>query len=391
MGYLELKLFYKIRANLGEKIASYFWDGYMRYLDDGIIFWDRRLCNFDLIFNYMNAIDPAINFTMQRSNDSIKFLDVLVYKTSMGFKTVVQDKDTDSNTLLNYRSSHPRHCRDGIPFGMARRVKALTDDEEKTKIQLDALSSKLLNAGYPTGLVKCAAQTALSLTSQDLCNNKKSIDDDSAIAFVHTFDPAHPALLAEIRDRISRLFTSTECRAIFGNCRIIDSRREPKNLLRILQHSRFDESRSAFGKKGVSRCGSKNCKLCSEIMELESVYFSNAGFSFRVNGKLDCNARNIIYALFCGGCSKYYIGETVCLRDRASAHRFNSKSVDRAVMEVSSHVFKCGKGFKICPIFKLKEDCKILRLVVENNLIKLLKPDLNRDQRNLLHLQLKQN
>ena len=147
----------------------------------------------------------------------------------------------------------------------------------------------------------------------------------------------------------------------------------------------------AFGKKGVSRCGLKNCKLCSEIMELESVYFSNAGFSFRVNGKLDCNARNIIYALFCGGCSKYYIGETVCLRDRASAHRFNSKSVDRAVMEVSSHVFKCGKGFKICPIFKLKEDCKILRLVVENNLIKLLKPDLNRDQRNLLHLQLKQN
>ena len=43
MGYLEINLFYKLRAKLGEKIASYFWNGFMRYLDDGIIFWDKRL------------------------------------------------------------------------------------------------------------------------------------------------------------------------------------------------------------------------------------------------------------------------------------------------------------------------------------------------------------
>ena len=79
---------------------------------------------------------------------------------------------------------------------------------------------------------------------------------------------------------------------------------------------------------------------------------------------------------------------TVCLRNRASAHRSNSKVEERAVMEVSKHVLKCGKGFKICPIYKVKEECKISRLVVEENLIKLLKPDLNADQRNLLHLKL---
>ena len=388
MGYLEINLFYKMRAKLGEKIASYFWNGFMRYLDDGIIFWDKRLCDFDVIFNMMNEIDSSINFTMQRSDFSLKFLDVLIYKTGLGFETVVQDKDTDSNTFLNYRSSHPRHCRDGIPFSMARRIKALTDDDSKAHDQMKALSSKLLNAGYPIGLVNCATKSAMALSSKDLIKPKEKLGEEDVIAFVHTFDPAHPSLLWEIKNRISRLFTSTECRAIFGGTRIIDSRREPKNLLRIFQHSRFQETGSALYEKGVSRCGHKNCKLCAEIMETDLIYFNNANFTYRINARWDCTVRNVIYALFCRGCSKYYIGETVCLRNRASSHRSNSKSEDRAVMEVSSHIFNCGQGFKICPIFKLKEDCKILRLFVEDSLIKLLKPDLNRDQRNLLHLNL---
>ena len=388
MGYLEIQLFYKLRANLGENIALYFWNNYMRYLDDGIIFWDKRLCDFEQVFKLMNVIDPSINFTMERSDSSVKFLDVLVYRANSCFETVVQSKCTDSNTLLNYKSSHPRHCRDNIPFNLARRVVALTDDEDKAKEQLAALSLKLINAGYPVGLVHSAVQNALSLSSEDIHIRKDKVEDDDVIAFVHTYDPAHPAVLWEIKNRISRLFTSIECRPIFGDSKIINSRREPKNLLRLLQYSRFDETGSTAYNKGVSKCGMPNCKLCSEIMETDSIYFNNAGCSFRVNAKLDCTARNVIYALFCGGCSKYYIGETVCLRDRASSHRSNSKSEDRAVMEVSSHLYKCGKGFTICPIFKVREECKILRLVVEDNLIKLLKPDLNRDRRNLLHLSL---
>ena len=389
MGYLEIMLFYKIHSKLGVNVASYFWNNFMRYLDDGIIFWDTRLCDFDLVFNLMNSVDPSINFTMEYSDSQLKFLDVLVYKTDVGFETVVQTKDTDSDTFLNYKSSHPRHCRDNIPFSMARRVKALTDDEDKLKEQMAALSLKLINAGYPEGLVHSAIQNAMALSSDDLQKHQKNdAEDDSLMTFVHTYDPAHPAVLWEIKNRISRLFTSTECAPIFGDTKIINSRREPKNLLRLLQYSRFDETGSTAYNKGVSKCGVPNCKLCSEIMETDSVYFNNAGFSLRINAKLDCTARNVVYALFCGACSKSYIGETVCLRERASTHRSNSKSEDRAVMEVSSHLNKCNQGFKICPIFKIKDECKILRLVVEDKLIKLLKPDLNRDRRNLLHLNL---
>ena len=100
---------------------------------------------------------------------------------------------------------------------------------------------------------------------------------------------------------------------------------------------------------------------------------------------MDCTVRNVVYLLTCEACD---VGETVCLRKRASAHRSNSKSEDRAIQEVSKHLNKCNKGFKICPIYKVKEECKMLRLVIEENLVNLLKPELNADQRNLLHLKL---
>ena len=271
---------------------------------------------------------------------------------------------------------------------MARRVRALTDDDGLALFQMSELSLKLLSAGYPEGLVHSAVQQAMGLSIIDLRKKMGRQDDGDIMTFVHTYDPAHPDLMREIRSVVSRIFTSVECRAIFGDTKLIDSRREPSNLLRLLQHSRFDESGSTFKTWEVTRCGQKNCKLCGEIMETDSVYFKNVGFSLRIRATMDCNVRNVIYALFCGGCAHSYIGETVCLRDRASAHRSNSKSEDRAVMEVSRHLYRCGKGFKICPIFKVKEQCKILRLVIEDNLMKLLKPDLNADRRNLLHLQL---
>ena len=114
MGYLEIKLFYKLRAKLGTKIALYFWSNCRRYFDDGIIFWDKRICNFNVIFDILNETDPSIKFTMERSDTSVKYLDVLIYKTVDGFKTVVNSKDTDSGTYLNFASSHPRHCKENI-------------------------------------------------------------------------------------------------------------------------------------------------------------------------------------------------------------------------------------------------------------------------------------
>ena len=103
---------------------------------------------------------------------------------------------------------------------------------------------------------------------------------------------------------------------------------------------------------------------------------------------MNCLARNVIYYIICTKCKEDYVGETVNLRDRNNSHRSCSKDENHAVMEVSRHILKCGEGYKICPILKVKQDCEITRLVKEDAIIKLAQPSLNRDTRNLLHLHL---
>ena len=101
---------------------------------------------------------------------------------------------------------------------------------------------------------------------------------------------------------------------------------------------------------------------------------------------MSCITRNLIYAIFCKKCGLSYVGETVNLRSRMAAHRSNSKTLDNASQKVSAHLHNCAKGFHILPLFKLREENKIARLVKEDHFIKLLKPDLNTDQRNILLL-----
>ena len=136
---------------------------------------------------------------------------------------------------------------------------------------------------------------------------------------------------------------------------------------------------------GVNKCG-RGCGCCEDILEVKSFYFRNSGITFEIKTPMDCTVRNLVYVIQCKGCGYTYIGETVNFRHRMSSHKSNSGQKD-AVMEVNRHLYTCGKGFWKCPIFKVKEENKISRLVFEDKWIKLLKPDLNRDQRNLLHLQ----
>ena len=172
---------------------------------------------------------------------------------------------------------------------------------------------------------------------------------------------------------------------IFGDTRIIDSQREPLSLGRLLQHSRFDDSTLTSSTPGSHKCG-LGCVLCNDMLEVNSFYFCNSGINFEIKISMNCISRNLIYVTQCKNCSRTYIGETVNLRNRMSKDRSDSSSLSSATQDVSKHLFECGKGFWVCPIYKVKKENKIARLAIEDKLIKMLKPDLNRDQRNILQL-----
>ena len=95
---------------------------------------------------------------------------------------------------------------------------------------------------------------------------------------------------------------------------------------------------------------------------------------------MDCTTRNLIYFILCQGCGHSYIGETVNFSKRMNDHRTGQ------VQDVDIHLSRCGRKFSTCPLFKVKEESKIARLVMEDIFVKMAQPELNKDQRNLLRL-----
>ena len=386
MGYLETILFSKLKNMKGIKVAHYFWRHYRRYLDDGQIMWDTRLGDFNDIFALMNELHPMLKFTCEHDPNKIVFLDATLVKTTSGIKTEIYTKDTDVDTILPYDSCHPRHTVKAIPFNLARRTKTLTDSPSKAEERLLDLRDKFVRCRYPVGLVETAVDTARFLNTKDLRLAKPKNKNNNILSFVHSYDPTLPDLAPSVKDAISRIYTSKEVKHIFRETRFINSQREPRSLARLLHQPRFEDLNTPVVAPGNKKCGLRGCRSCEDMLEVDSLYFRNADVTFTIKKPMSCTTRNLVYATLCKKCGHSYIGETVNLRSRMNKHRCDSSSHAAATQENSRHLYECGMGFWICPLYKVGDENKITRLVKEDKLIKMLKPDLNRDQRNILQL-----
>ena len=88
-----------------------------RFIDDIFIIWTHGLESLRAFFQYLNNCLPSIKFEMDQSTSHIHFLDVTVsIDDQHNIQTDLYTKPTDSHNYLNYKSAHPRHCRDGIPY-----------------------------------------------------------------------------------------------------------------------------------------------------------------------------------------------------------------------------------------------------------------------------------
>ena len=115
MGYLEANLYRKYEETFGKIEAEEFINIFKRFLNDCFLFWKRSIEDLHKFHNIINNLHEKIQFTMEKHESKIPFLDVLVYMEGRKLHTVIFYKKTDTHQYLNFNSCHPKHTKQNIP------------------------------------------------------------------------------------------------------------------------------------------------------------------------------------------------------------------------------------------------------------------------------------
>ncbi|KAJ8020006.1 hypothetical protein HOLleu_41826 [Holothuria leucospilota] len=265
LAFLENKLYNEIELKFDSTVKEVFVKSWKRYLDDCFIIWNNAWGNINVLFNILQ-----IKFTMHCSETELPFLDILVIKSKSKLLTDIYYKATDTKQYLHFKSSHPRTCKLNIPYNLARRICTIVKTPDLRTKRLHELSACLTTRGYPHKLIEHGIRKAESIPIHILRNCEKQRDTTDTLAYVSTFNPRHPEIFNLICHNMPILNCSVKMNTVMKDVRLIKSKRQPRNLKKMLTQAKFEDSEST---SQISKCNRPRCKICPIIMQGEKIHF----------------------------------------------------------------------------------------------------------------------
>ena len=130
----------------------------------------------------------------------------------------------------------------------------------------------------------------------------------------------------------------------FKDTKIINSIRQPPNLLRELCNSQFlSHDNKKLQLKGLFRCTDKRCKICQLYINECNSFQTTNGVTWEIRCFIDCHSINVLYYLVCNFCKEEsYTGKTDIIRDRTNNH-ISGCRLGNSSDKFDIHVNNCAK------------------------------------------------
>eukprot|EP00794_Sanderia_malayensis_P015465 gene15465-17049_t len=138
-----------------------------RYIDDIIGATSLPLTDLQKFIDYTNNFHPALQFTHTITEVSLPFLDILLTISGNQISTSIYYKPTDAHCFLHYNSSHPRKCKDSIPYSQLRRLCRICSSDDDFKIKADEMTAFFTNNLYPKAISDNALSKVSNLSQED--------------------------------------------------------------------------------------------------------------------------------------------------------------------------------------------------------------------------------
>ena len=236
-----------------------------------------------------------------------------------------------------------------------------------------------LKCGYPKSLIENGIHRA-KLIPQEKLRETKTKNKDDTTAFVTTHNPNNPNLWPLVNTTIDVLKTNEKMNKVLNKTSIVNSKRQPPNLKRILTKAKFS---SNIEEGGSSKCNDKRCGTCPIIQETKFINITATGEKFTIKRPMNCKSKNVLYIITCKTCKEQYTGKTnTTLSKRMTVHRQQIKHKEYRKLGLSKHHDECNQSsdikdmFDVVPFYKIN-DSESETLVKEQYFTKRFKTSLN--------------
>ena len=117
-----------------QELQPFLW---LRYIDDIFFIWTHGTQELDSFLNELNKFHPNLSFTYETSEERVNFLDLNVSIRNGAISTDLYIKPTDGHQYLHYKSSHPEHIKNSIPYSQALGSSRICSSEKDFKGHVD--------------------------------------------------------------------------------------------------------------------------------------------------------------------------------------------------------------------------------------------------------------
>ncbi len=174
---------------------------YARYIDDIFFVYtgsDDKLTQFLMT---LNTVHDSIMFDYEKSTTSVTFLDTRIYiDENRKLQTTLHTKITDTHNYLHFKSSHPKHLKENLPYSQALRLRRICSNNEELNKHIENLEHQFTTRGYKQHLIREQINKAISTPREDTLIYKIK-NKSSRMPLVTTFNPTLPPLSQIIKRR----------------------------------------------------------------------------------------------------------------------------------------------------------------------------------------------
>ena len=136
-------------------------------------------------------------------------------------ETGIYYKDTNEHDYLPYNRAHPKHCKDNLPYNLAKRIIDFVSNDEKGEMRLKELKNWLKNCHYPDSVIN------QSFYNAKLQGPALVADNSENIPFVTAYYENIDNVVGKIRFKLSNI-ESKHLSEVFKNKMLFFPKSNPK-------------------------------------------------------------------------------------------------------------------------------------------------------------------